>query len=148
MAEPLAEITVHTRLVRPGARLPVRATVHASGFDLFACLEAPVEVTQAPTVVSTGIALEVPPGFDAQIRPRSGLGRQGVIATFGTLDADYRGELMITLYTTAPEIRHTVHDGDRIAQLVITRLVEVAFDVVSELSETGRGEGGHGSTGR
>ena len=143
-----SQIVVRAKLVRPGARLPVRATAHASGFDLFACLDAPVDLSQTPTIVSTGVALEVPPGYDAQIRPRSGLGRAGVIATFGTLDADYRGELMITLYTTAPGIRHTVHDGDRLAQLVITRLVDAAFDVVDELSPTIRGEGGHGSTGR
>lgn len=105
-------------------------------------------LSQVPQVVGVGVAMEVPEGYDAQIRPRSGLGRKGVIATFGTLDADYRGELLITLYTTSPEIEHTVHDGDRIAQLVITRLVDVSFEEVAELSDTQRGAGGHGSTGR
>lgn len=144
----MSKIVVRAKLLRPGARLPFRATGLASGFDLFACLEAPVELSQTPTVVGTGVALETPAGCDAQIRPRSGLGRKGVIATFGTLDADYRGELLITLYTTAPEIRHTVRHGDRIAQLVITQLVDAAFEAAAELSDTERGAGGHGSTGR
>ena len=144
----MADITIRAKLLRPGAKLPYQATASASGFDLFACLDAPVALSQSPQVVGTGVALEVPEGCDAQIRPRSGLGRKGVIATFGTLDSDYRGELLITLYTTSPDIEHTIHDGDRIAQLVITRLADVAFSEVAELSETERGAGGHGSTGR
>jgi dUTP pyrophosphatase len=140
---------VRVKLLRPGAKLTVRATEFASGFDLYACLpEGPVFVGQHPVLVATGIAMEVPPGFDAQVRPRSGLARQGVLCTYGTLDADYRGELMVTLYTVAPDIEHTVHDGDRIAQLVISRLVDVELLEAAELSETVRGAGGHGSTGR
>jgi dUTP pyrophosphatase len=140
---------VRVKLLRTGAKLPVRATEFASGFDLYACLpEGPVFVGQHPVLVATGIAMEAPPGFDAQVRPRSGLARQGVLCTYGTLDADYRGELMVTLYTVAPDIEHTVHDGDRIAQLVISRLVDVELLEAAELSETVRGAGGHGSTGR
>lgn len=140
---------VRVRLLRAGARMPARATEGSSGFDLAACLEdGPIEVGQEPVLVPTGLAMAVPPGFDAQVRPRSGLARRGVIATFGTLDADYRGELMVTLYTTAPGIRHTVQHGDRIAQLVIVRLAAVAFEPVEDLGETARGVGGHGSTGR
>jgi dUTP pyrophosphatase len=71
-----------------------------------------------------------------------------VLSTFGTLDADYRGELMITLYTVAPDISYTVSSGDRIAQLVVARLAEVEFEETDELPETARGPGGHGSTGR
>lgn len=142
------EAHVRVRLLREGARLPYRASAHASGFDLYACLDEDVPLGQIPTAISTGIAMEVPPGFDAQIRPRSGLARLGVLSTFGTLDADYRGELMVTMYTLAPGITHTVHNGDRIAQLVITRLADVRFEEVDELSDTERGEGGHGSTGR
>jgi dUTP pyrophosphatase len=141
--------TIRVRAVRPGARLPFRATELASGSDLYACLgEEAVELGQLPTLIPTGIALEVPPGLDAQIRPRSGLARQGILSTFGTLDADYRGELMVALYTTSPAVRHSVRDGDRIGQLVVTRLVEVEFIEVTELTATARGEGGHGSTGR
>jgi dUTP pyrophosphatase len=144
----MSDITVRVKLLRPTAKLPYRASDYASGFDLFACVDEPVVLTQRPKLVGTGIAMEVPPAFDAQIRPRSGLARQGVLSTFGTLDADYRGELMVALYTTSPDVTYVVHDGDRIAQLVITRLAEPAFEEAEELSETVRGEGGHGSTGR
>lgn len=140
---------IRIKLLRPNARFPFRATDFASGFDIYACLEdGPVTVGQHPVVIPTGLAMEVPYGLDAQFRPRSGLARQGILATFGTLDADYRGEVMITLYSVAPDITHTVHDGDRIAQLVVTRLADVAFEEVSELSPSTRGAGGHGSTGR
>ncbi len=141
--------SVRVKLLRPGARLPSRATAAASGFDIHACLDrASVVLSQVPTLVPTGLALEVPAGFDAQLRPRSGLARLGVLSTYGTLDADYRGELMIALYTTAPGVAYTVRDGDRIAQLVITQLAEVVFAEAAELSPTARGAGGHGSTGR
>ena len=139
---------IPSRLLRDTARIPVRATETASGFDLFACLDAPVELGQLPQAIPTGIALELPVGFDAQVRPRSGLSRAGVIATFGTVDSDYRGEVMVTLYTTSPEVRHTVQHGDRIAQLVISKLADVRFVATDTLSETARGTGGHGSTGR
>ena len=146
----MSAATVGVKLLRPGARLPYRATELASGFDIHACLEPGQEVrlSQAPTLVPTGLAMEVPPGFDAQLRPRSGLARQGVLATYGTLDADYRGELFIALYTTSPHITYVVRDGDRIAQLVIAQLAEVEMLEAAELSETARGVGGHGSTGR
>ncbi|MEX0783742.1 MAG: dUTP diphosphatase [Dehalococcoidia bacterium] len=139
---------VHVKRLRESAKLPFRATDHASGADLYACVEVPVVLGQRPKLVGTGLALEVPPGFDAQIRPRSGLAKQGVLSTFGTLDADYRGELMIALYTTSPDVTYVVHDGDRIAQIVLTRLAEVEFEEAGELSDTARGVGGHGSTGR
>lgn len=143
------EAIVRVKLLRPGAVLPRHATAQASGFDLYACLGLEeVALAQKPTLVPTGIALEVPDGLDAQIRPRSGLARQGVLSTFGTLDADYRGELMVALYTTAPDIAYTVRDGDRIGQLVLTRLVPVEFVEAEALSPTDRGSGGHGSTGR
>ncbi len=140
---------IRVRLLRPGSRVPIRASEHASGFDLHACLDDDaITVGQVPVLVGTGVALEIPPGFDAQVRPRSGLAKQGVLSTFGTIDSDYRGELMVTLYTVAPGITHTVHHGDRIAQLVISRLADVAFAEVEALGATARGEGGHGSTGR
>ncbi len=141
--------TVRVQLLRPGAKMPFRATEAASGYDIHACFDGePIALGQRPTLVPTGLSLEVPQGLDAQLRPRSGLARQGVLATFGTLDADYRGELMINLYTIGPDISYAVHSGDRIAQLVITRLADVEFQQVLVLSETARGAGGHGSTGR
>ena len=137
------------KLLRDGARLPRRSTEDASGFDLFASLsDGPVEVGMDPVRVPTGIALEVPVGLDAQIRPRSGLASRGVLSTLGTLDADYRGELFVTLHTLSPKVRHLVTDGDRIAQIVVVRLADVVFESRDELSETLRGSSGHGSTGR
>lgn len=143
------ESLVRVKLLRPGARLPLRGTALSSGFDLYACLgDEAVHLSQVPTLIPTGLAMEVPAGLDAQIRPRSGLARQGILSTFGTLDADYRGELMVALYTTSPDVHYTVHDGDRIGQIVITRLVDVSFIAVGALTQTERGSGGHGSTGR
>ncbi len=141
--------TVRVKLLRPGAKMPHRATEWASGLDLYACLQSGgVKLGPHPTLIPTGIAMEVPPGFDAQLRPRSGLGAKGVLSTFGTLDADYRGELRVNMYTMSADVEHTVEDGDRIAQLVITRLVDFDLVEATELSDTVRGEGGHGSTGR
>ncbi|MCX7617580.1 dUTP diphosphatase [Tepidiforma sp.] len=140
--------TVRVKLLRDGARLPTRATDLASGFDLSACIEAPVTVGNRPVLVPTGIALEIPPGIDAQVRPRSGLARSGVLCTFGTIDADYRGELLVTLYTIAPGIEHVVEPGDRIAQIVFGLLAPARFELAADLAPTARGAGGHGSTGR
>ena len=140
---------IGVKLLREGARLPRRATERASGFDLYACLpDGPVAVGLRPVRIPTGVVLAVPPGLDAQVRPRSGLVSRGIIAPFGTLDADYRGELFVTLYTLSPEARHVVEHGDRIAQLVVARLADVAFVTCETLPETSRGAGGHGSTGR
>ncbi len=140
--------TIRVQLLRDGARVPSRATDLASGFDLSACIEAPITVRNAPVVVPTGIALEIPPGIDAQVRPRSGLARRGVLCTYGTIDADYRGELLVTLYTIAPGLEHTIEPGDRIAQLVFGLLAPAEFQLAASLSATARGTGGHGSTGR
>jgi dUTP pyrophosphatase len=139
---------VRVQLLRDGARVPSRATDLASGFDLSACLEAPAVIGNRPVLVPTGIALEIPPGIDAQVRPRSGLARQGVLCTLGTIDADYRGELLVTLYTVAPGLEHIIEPGDRIAQLVLGLLASAQFELAAELTLTARGAGGHGSTGR
>lgn len=140
---------VRVKLLREGARMPFRATEASSGFDLYACLgHEQVVVTQRPVLIRTGLALAVPPGLDAQIRPRSGLARKGVLSTFGTLDADFRGELMVAMYTTSPEVTYTVRDGDRIAQMVVVRLAPITFELADQLEDTARGAGGHGSTGR
>ncbi len=141
-------VPVRVKLVRPGANLPNRGSEHATGWDLYACLESDITIGQVPVLVPTGVAIAVPPGWDVQVRPRSGLARRGVLCSFGTVDPDYRGELLVTMYTTSPAIRHTVHDGDRIAQLVIARAAEPHFEIVDDLDATGRGDGGHGSTGR
>lgn len=140
---------VRFRRLTPEALEPSRATPGSSGYDLYACLpEGPLQVGPRPVAVPTGVAIEPPPGIDTQIRPRSGLARQGVMGTFGTIDADYRGELLVTLYTVGTDEPHEVRHGDRVAQLVFSRLEPVVFVERTALGETVRGEGGHGSTGR
>jgi dUTP pyrophosphatase len=140
---------IRIKKLRPGARMPERATEHATGFDLYACLEdGPLEIGETPVRVPTGVAMEAPPGYDVQIRPRSGLSFQGVMTTYGTIDADYRGELLVTIYVLPYRGSHTINDGDRIAQLIISRFEIVDIEEVEELSDTVRGAGGHGSTGR
>ena len=135
------------RRLRPEARLPERATPGSTGYDLYACLDEDLVVGQEPTAVPTGIAVEAPLGYDVQVRPRSGLSLKGVQVTFGTIDSDYRGELLVTMYVLPYREPHVVRPGDRIAQLVVGRTADVAVKEVGGLSATRRGAGGHGSTG-
>lgn len=139
--------TLRVQRLRPDARLPERATPGSTGFDLYACLDSDIEVGQEPALVPTGIAIEAPAGYDVQIRPRSGLSSKGVMATFGTIDSDYRGELLVTLFVLPYRGPHTVRPGDRIAQLVVSRTADVVVQETGELSGSARGAGGHGSTG-
>lgn len=136
----------------PHARIPERATEGATGYDLYACLpggdDGKFVVAHAPVKVPTGIAIETPTGLDVQIRPRSGLSAKGVMVTLGTIDADYRGELLVTMYALPHREHHVVHHGDRIAQLVISQIADVRLEETEELTATGRNTGGHGSTGR
>lgn len=134
--------------LRPGARIPTRQTTLASGFDLHACIAAPIEVGTMPVNVPCGIAMAAPADADVQVRPRSGLSAKGVMAVFGTVDADYRGELLVTLYCLPGAAPFTVNDGDRVAQIVVARLAPVEWREVGTLGGTARGAGGHGSTGR
>lgn len=145
----MEDAILRVKLLRPGARLPERATPGSTGYDLYACLEGgSLQIGPEPVRVPTGIALEVPPGYDVQVRPRSGLSAQGVMVTFGTIDSDYRGEVLVTMYVLPYRSPYTVRQGDRIAQLVITRLAAVRLEQASELGATLRASGGHGSTGR
>jgi dUTP pyrophosphatase len=142
--------TLKVKLLRPGAHPPQRATPGAAGLDLCACLDplsGSIGIGQDPVTVPTGIAIELPPGYEAQIRPRSGLSARGVNVTFGTVDNDYRGEVLVTMHVFGSRPSHTVHHGDRIAQLVIASVTQLAVEETQELSTTERGAGGHGSTG-
>ncbi|MCS7276656.1 MAG: dUTP diphosphatase [Dehalococcoidia bacterium] len=139
---------LRVKRLRPGARLPSRATEGSAGLDLYACLEGELTLGPDPVLVPTGIAIELPPGYEAQVRPRSGLSAQGVAVAFGTIDADYRGEVLVTMYTVGTRPPYTVRHGDRIAQLVVARVEAPRIEEAEELSPTGRGPGGHGSTGR
>ncbi len=142
-------IVIHFRRLHPDAALPRRASEHASGLDLVACLPQDGSLTLGPdpVLVPTGLAMEMPAGYDAEVRPRSGLARRGVLVAHGTIDADYRGELLVTMYTIGSTGNFTIHHGDRIAQLVISRLADVEAHEKEELSDTVRGARGHGSTG-
>jgi len=102
----------------------------------------------APLMVPTGIAIEFPAGYDVQVRPRSGLSSRGVGVAFGTIDADYRGEVLVTMWTFGELGSYELRNGDRIAQLVVARLADADVVEVPALSTTARGDGGHGSTGR
>jgi dUTP pyrophosphatase len=136
------------RRLHPEARLPERATEGASGYDLYAHLpDGDIELTIDPQRVSTGIAIEFPAGYDAQVRPRSGLSLKGVSVSFGTIDSDYRGEVLVTMWVIGSKRSHTIKDGDRIAQLVLSRLADLDVVEVDELAPSARGAGGHGSTG-
>ncbi|HEV8014121.1 MAG TPA: dUTP diphosphatase [Stellaceae bacterium] len=133
-----------------GLPLPSYATADAAGVDLAAAIEAPLVLAPgARKDVPTGIALALPPGWEGQIRPRSGLAlRHGlaVLNSPGTIDADYRGEIRIILANLggAPV---TIARGERIAQLVIAPVSRAVWEVVADLPATARGAGGFGSTG-
>lgn len=137
-------------LIKKGGGLPIYKTLLASGADLAASLETPLTLKpQERALISTGVFLEFPPGYEAQIRPRSGLALlKGVtvLNTPGTVDSDYRGELKVLLINLGQE-EVTIKAGDRIAQLVISPVVQGEFIQTSKLSSTERGEGGYGSTG-
>ena len=141
------EAVLRVQRLRPGARLPERATPGSTGYDLYACPDGEMVIGQEPALVPTGIALEAPPGYDVQVRPRSGLASKGVQVTFGTIDSDYRGEVLVTMYVLPYREPHVIRPGDRIAQLVVGRTAEVAIVEAEALSASERGSGGHGSTG-
>ena len=130
---------------------PERATAHAAGFDLRACVSADTIVAAGERVlVPTGIALALPEGYEAQVRPRSGLAlKHGVtlLNAPGTIDADYRGELKVIMQNGGSE-PVTIRRGERIAQLVFARYESPALEEVEELGTSDRGAGGFGSTGR
>jgi len=136
--------------LRSQAVVPRYMTEHAAGMDLHAALDETVMLLPgARTLIPTGLALEIPPGYEGQVRPRSGLAlKQGValVNSPGTIDADYRGEVGVIVINHGDQ-PVTFAPGDRIAQLVIAPVTRVAFEEVSELGETGRSAGGFGHTG-
>jgi dUTP pyrophosphatase len=133
-----------------GLPLPAYATAGAAGCDLHAAVEAPLEIPPGGrALVPTGIAIALPEGAEAQVRPRSGLAlRHGVtcLNSPGTIDADYRGEVQVILINHGWEA-FRIQRGDRIAQLVIAPVVQAVWAVAEALDETQRGAGGFGSTG-
>lgn len=149
----MIDAEVLLRRLPEGADLeaPRQATDGAAGFDLRARVDGELVVGRGERrVVPTGIAIALPQGFEAQVRPRSGLAARhglGVVNAPGTIDADYRGEIAVILINHGDE-PFTVRRGDRIAQLVVQRLPTVAFREVDALPDSTRGAGGFGHTGR
>ena len=133
------------------AKLPQRATEGAAGMDLCACLEEPIKINPGDLIkVPCGIAIETPKGYGAFIFARSGLGiKHGITLSngVGVVDSDYRGEICVGLCNVGKE-EYIIKDGDRIAQLVIIKVEEFIPFEASELSQTERGSGGFGSTGK
>jgi dUTP pyrophosphatase len=135
-----------------GLPLPAYETVGAAGMDLRAAVEddAPIVLKPGARVMApTGLAFAVPPGFEAQVRPRSGLAAKAGVTclnTPGTIDSDYRGEVKVILINLGEE-DFTIRRGDRIAQLVIAPVTQASWRLVASLDETTRGAGGFGSTG-
>lgn len=130
--------------------LPSYESAFAAGMDIRAALERPITLRSGEReLVPSGLKMAMPPGYEAQMRPRSGLAyRQGItmLNTPGTIDADYRGELKMLAVNLGDE-EFTINHGDRIAQMVIAPVIKAEIDEVEILSETERGDGGFGSTG-
>jgi dUTP pyrophosphatase len=133
-----------------GLNLPTYATAQSAGMDLCAAIEEPVELAGGErALIPTGLAIALPAGYEAQIRPRSGLAVKNgvtVLNTPGTIDADYRGEIKVVLVNLGKE-PFTVERGMRVAQMVIARYEHIEWEIVESLEETTRGAGGFGSTG-
>lgn len=130
--------------------LPAYETAHAAGMDLRADLETPVTLNPMERkLIPTGLHIELPEGFEAQIRPRSGLAFKhgiGIVNSPGTIDADYRGEIKVLLINFSQE-PFEINTGDRIAQMIVARHERVNWEEVEILTETSRGAGGYGHTG-
>lgn len=142
---------IPVKKLRPNAVLPTYGSALAAGADLYACLESPVTIEPGKTVlIPTGLAMEIPVGCAGLIYARSGLSVKRGLAPankVGVIDADYRGEFMVALLNHGSESQTIAH-GERIAQLVITPVFTPGFLEVEALSDTARGEGGFGSTGK
>jgi dUTP pyrophosphatase len=142
---------IHVKKLNPNAVIPTRGSEFAAGYDLYACLEESLTIKAGETAkVSTGLAVEIPEGYAGLVYARSGLATKRGLAPankVGVCDSDYRGEYLIFLHNHS-QTDAVVEPGERIAQLIITPFLEAEFEEAEELSETERGSGGFGSTGR
>ena len=143
--------TLRVKCLRTGAKPPHYASASAAGADLYACLDAPVTIAPGQTaLLPTGIALEIPTGFAGLIYARSGLACKRGLAPankVGVIDSDYRGEFIVALHNHGPQAQ-TVSNGERIAQLVVGPILMPEYVETASLSDTQRGQGGFGSTGK
>ncbi|MBR6509404.1 MAG: dUTP diphosphatase [Clostridia bacterium] len=144
-------IKVNFKKLNEKAVKPTYGSEFAAGADLYACEGAEVEIKAGETkLIHTGIAMEIPVGYAGLIYARSGIATKRGLAPankVGVIDADYRGEIMVSLHNHSAETQ-VIADGERIAQLVIAPFLAVNFDEVEELTDTDRGSGGFGSTGK
>lgn len=135
---------------KSGRALPEYATPLSAGVDVRACVENPITLGPLErALVPTGLYLQIPEGYEVQVRPRSGLAAKKGITVLnspGTIDADYRGEVKVILVNLSSE-PFVIEDGERIAQLVLAKHERIGWESVESLDETVRGEGGFGSTG-
>ena len=142
---------IRVKKLREGALLPTYGTAQAAGADLYACLEAPLTIAPGETAwVPTGLALEVPEGCAGLVYARSGLATKRGLAPankVGVIDSDYRGEITVVLYNHGSEAQ-SISSGERIAQLIVTPVLTPAYTETDRLTETLRGTGGFGSTGK
>lgn len=142
---------IKVKLLRPGAKLPTYGTEFSAGADLYACLEENVVIAPGQTCkIPTGIAMELPIGCAGLIYARSSMGTKKGLAPankVGVVDSDYRGEFLVFLHNHGTEAQTVAH-GDRIAQLLVTPVFTPGFIEAEALSDTVRGDGGFGSTGR
>ncbi|MCG8572115.1 MAG: dUTP diphosphatase [Spirochaetes bacterium] len=139
---------IKVKKLNTNAKLPHKATEHAAGYDLFSAEDVIIRPGEY-LLVSTALSLEIPHGFEAQVRPRSGLAIKHGITVFnspGTIDSDYRGEVKVILINHSQKA-FTIEKHMRIAQLVFSQVIPVDLAEVNELATTARGSGGFGSTG-
>jgi dUTP pyrophosphatase len=136
---------------KSGLALPQYETAHAAGMDMRAFTSEEIVIKPLQRIlVPTGLHIELPVGYEAQIRPRSGLAYKhgiSIVNSPGTIDADYRGEIKVLLVNLS-DTDFVVNNGDRIAQMVIAKHETVSWENVEELTDTARGEGGYGHTGK
>lgn len=142
---------IKVRIINKGhQQLPAYATPQSAGMDLRANINEPITLRPMERrLIPTGLYMALPPGYEAQVRPRSGLALKhgiSVLNTPGTIDADYRGEIMVLLVNFSTE-DFVINDGERIAQMVIAAHATAEWEQVDELDETERGAGGYGHTG-
>lgn len=142
---------VNVKILREGARAPKFMSTGAAGADLRACIESPLILFPGKrALVPIGIAIEIPEGYEGEIRPRSGLAAKHGVTLMnspGTIDSDYRGEVQIIMINLGGE-PFRIDNGDRIAQMLINRVETPEYRIVIELSETHRDDAGFGSSGR
>lgn len=143
--------SIRVKILREGAKIPTYGSIEAAGADLYACLEEDVVIQPGKTAfVPTGIAMEVPMGCAGLIYARSGLACKRGLAPankVGVIDSDYRGEIMVALHNHGLEPQTVAH-GERVAQMIITPVLTPVYEAAEELSDTDRGQGGFGSTGK